>query len=437
MTPPDAMKFALSYGSFLSSQSSAGLVVIGRDARPSGIPLSRIVHSTLLMMGFHVRDLGMTATPTLGIYQKHIDAQGGIMITASHNPSGWNAIKLFDRRGSILGDRCMEQVIAGASKTDHFFCQSTAIGSYQQVDDAHLLHVDRICGLDFLDTEKIAKKRLKVAVDVINSSGAITVPPLLDRLGVDYELVNATPDGNFSHNPEPLEENISQIRQIVSSGNFSAGFVVDPDVDRLMVIDEQGVPWGEEYTQVMVADYILKKRPGPYVTNLSSTRAVRDVCRNHAQGFYQAPVGEPHVVARMREQGSSIGGEGNGGVIFSPVHEGRDAMTAIAFILANLAESGKRASLLRRDFPDYFMYKARIPMEDEGQIQGCLEKLARLYEKFPINTEDGLKIDLGDEWVHVRKSNTEPILRIFAEASSDTAAEALVEKIRSDLVGTR
>ncbi len=439
-TPIDVVKFTAAFGSWLKSNSTTSTkIVIGRDARPSGEMISRLVSATLQALGLDVVDLGLSTTPTVELAVPAEGALGGIILTASHNPIQWNALKLLNGKGEFISAAEGEQVLQRAENEDFTFAEIRKLGRYV-TDDSYLKkHIDAILALPLVDREAIEKKNFKVAVDAVNSSGGIAIPLLLEALGVQtVKLINCEPTGQFAHNPEPLPEHLTEISKEIRKGKYHLGIATDPDVDRLAFICEDGEPFGEEYTLVAVADYVLNNgaasgRPGNTVSNLSSTAALRDVTRKAGGDYYAAAVGEVNVVTKMKEVGAVIGGEGNGGVIFPELHYGRDALVGIALFLTHLAKFGKSASILRRSYPGYFISKNKIELTPDIDVDAVLEGIQHKYARNPVNTEDGVRIEFGQEWVHLRKSNTEPIIRIYAESDFVSKADNLASKIISDI----
>jgi phosphomannomutase len=434
LSPLDVVKYAASYGQWIQTQSSqAAKVIIGRDARPSGTLIANLVSQTLMAQGIDVVDLELSTTPTVEMAVVNEHAAGGIIITASHNPAGWNALKLLNAKGEFISQADGEAILKLADTGDYTFEEVKKFGSYSTNDSYIDWHIDQILALDLVNITAIKEKKFSVIIDAVNSTGGIAIPKLLDKLGVIYTCLYCEPNGQFPHNPEPVPENITHISSELENGHFDLGIVVDPDVDRLALVCEDGEPFGEEYTLVAVSDYVLGKRPGNTVSNLSSTRALRDVTEKHNGTYYAAAVGEVNVVTQMKAVEAVIGGEGNGGVILPELHYGRDALVGIALFLSKLAEYGKSASMLRAQYPSYYISKNKIELTPDIDVDRILELLQEKYKKNPINTIDGLKIDFENEWVHLRKSNTEPIIRIFAESESHATAEHLAMKLISDI----
>jgi phosphomannomutase len=438
LTPLDVLKFTAAYGTWIKSQSGGNddcKVIIGRDARLSGEMISRIVASTLQGLGIDVVDAGLSTTPTIERAVVAEQADGGIIITASHNPVQWNALKLLNRQGEFLSARDGEEILRLAETGEFTFAEVKKLGKYRTDDTFLQKHIASILALPLVNRAAIEKRGFNVVVDAVNSSGGVAVPMLLDALGVAKRtLLNCEPTGVFAHNPEPLPQHLVQISSEIEKGRYDLGIVVDPDVDRLAFVCEDGSMFGEEYTLVAVADYVLKNQPGGNtVSNLSSTRALRDVTEKHGGRYFAAAVGEVNVVTAMKAHNAVIGGEGNGGVIYPTMHYGRDALTGLALFLSHLAEFGYSVSRLRATYPDYYISKNKIELTPEIDVDEILEMMKQKYEKNPINTVDGVKIELGREWVHLRKSNTEPIIRIYAESDSESTAEYLANKIISDI----
>jgi phosphomannomutase len=434
LTPTDIVKFTTAFGVWVKQQTDINKIVIGRDARISGEMVRNLVVGTLQGIGIDVVDLDLSTTPTVEIAVPLEKAGGGIIITASHNPKQWNALKLLNHKGEFISDADGKNVLEIAELTDTNFAQVDDLGKVT-LDNSYLQkHIDQILALPLVDVKAIKAANFKVAIDCVNSTGGIFVPALLKALGVEtiFELY-CEPNGQFPHNPEPLPENLTALSQEVVSKNADLGIAVDPDVDRLCFVCEDGNVFGEEYTLVAVADYILKNNKGNTVSNLSSTRALRDVTEV-AGGVYQASaVGEVNVVNLMKETNAVIGGEGNGGIIYPELHYGRDALVGIALFLTHLAKFGKSISMLRASYPSYFISKNKITLTPEMDIDGLLLKVEEKYKNQPYTTIDGLKIEFDKQWVHLRKSNTEPIIRIYSEAGSETAAEGLASKIIADI----
>lgn len=434
LNPLDIVKFTSAYATFIrrSGKSDSNKIVVGRDARISGPMVKNVVCGTLIGMGYDVINIGLATTPTTELAVRMTGAAGGIIITASHNPRHWNALKLLNNEGEFLTKDDGNEVLAIADKEDFEFADVDNLGSYADDDTFNKRHIDSVMALGLVDTEAIKNAHFKVIVDSINSVGGIILPELLDRLGVEYKFLNGKADGNFAHNPEPLEKNLGGIMGEIAKGGYDLGIVVDPDVDRLAFICEDGKMFGEEYTLVSVADYVLSHTPGNTVSNLSSTRALRDVTEKHGGVYTAAAVGEVNVTTKMKDVNAVIGGEGNGGVIYPESHYGRDALVGIALFLSSLAQKGCKVSELRKTFPDYFIAKNRIDLTPSTDVDAILVKVKDMYGKekdVKITDIDGVKLDFPDKWVHLRKSNTEPIIRVYSEASTMEDADALGKKL--------
>lgn len=434
LTPLDVVKFASAYGSWVINETKNPKVVIGRDARISGEMVSKLVAATLQGLGIDVIDLGLSTTPTVELAVPWEKAGGGIILTASHNPIQWNALKLLNDKGEFISDLEGKSILESAEKENFSFAEVKKLGKYTQIDDYIDRHVQHVLGLKLVDKEAIAAKKFKVVIDCVNSTGGIALPKLLRALGVeDIEEMYCTPDGHFPHNPEPLPENLRDIADKLQKGKYDLGIVVDPDVDRLCFMNEDGSPFGEEYTLVAVADYVLSQTPGNTVSNLSSTRALRDVTEKRGGQYNAAAVGEVNVVNKMKETNAIIGGEGNGGVIYPESHYGRDALVGIGLFLTHLAKFGKTISRLRASYPNYHISKNKIELTPDIKVDKILEEVKKKYKKQPINDIDGVKIEFDKEWVHLRKSNTEPIIRIYSESESQATADHLANKIILDI----
>ncbi len=434
LTPIDIVKFTSAFGYWIKKNIKVDKIVVGRDARPSGEMVSNLVCTTLQGLGMDVIDLGLSTTPTVEMAVTWENAGGGIIITASHNPSQWNALKLLNNRGEFISAADGEEVLALAESDEILFAENKKIGSYHRNELYIDRHIEEILKLPLVDVEAIKGKNFKIAVDCVNSTGGIAVPKLLKALGVEQiNEIYCEPNGQFPHNPEPLPENLVHISRELESGNFDLGIVVDPDVDRLALLTEDGSPFGEEYTLVAVADYVLQHKKGNSVSNLSSTRALKDVTLKRGGKYEAAAVGEVNVVTKMKETKAVIGGEGNGGIIYPELHYGRDALVGIALFLSHLAKFGKSVSHLRATYPSYHISKNKIELTPEIDVDKVLDDMQDRYKKQPINTIDGVKIEFDREWVHLRKSNTEPIIRIYSESDSQSTAEYLANKIISDI----
>lgn len=434
LTPIDIVKFTAAYGSWVINRTQNKKIVLGRDARISGEMVNHLVIGTLQGLGIEVIDLGLSTTPTVEVAVPLEKAGGGIILTASHNPKQWNALKLLNEKGEFISDSDGKEVLAMAENSDFEFADVDHLGKVT-IDDSYLQkHIDLILALPLVDVEAIKKANFKIAIDCVNSTGGIFLPALLKALGVNtiYELY-VEPNGHFPHNPEPLPENLTEISKLVQTKGADLGIVVDPDVDRLCFVNEDGSMFGEEYTLVAVADYILKNTPGNTVSNLSSTRALRDVTVKAGGQYNAAAVGEVNVVNQMKATNAIIGGEGNGGIIYPELHYGRDALVGIALFLTHLAKTGTTISRLRSTYPAYHISKNKITLTPEMDIDALLIKVQEKYANEQCSTIDGLKIDFANEWVHLRRSNTEPIIRIYSEAENETVAESLANKIISDI----
>ncbi len=434
LTPIDVVNFSSAYGMWIREQEGPDKVVIGRDARISGPWISDLIIHTLRNLGIDVINLGLSTTPTVEYAVEKEAAGGGIIVTASHNPLNWNALKFLNSKGEFISEEDGQYILDISEKQEFVFKTQGKIGSYEVIEDYIERHIEAITKLPLVDVEAIKERNFKIAIDCVNSTGGIAVPKLLNALGVDRISAHyIEPNGHFPHNPEPVPENLTEICGEIEKGNFDLGIVVDPDVDRLALIAENGIPYGEEYTLVAVADYILQNKKGNTVSNLSSSKALRDITENYGCGYFPAAVGEVNVVNVMKETNAVIGGEGNGGVIYPELHYGRDALVGIALFLTYLAKYGKPASFLRTSYPNYSISKNKIELTPEIDVDGILEGIKNKYKKQPVNTIDGVKIEFGNEWVHLRKSNTEPIIRIISESDVLSKAEILANKIIDDI----
>lgn len=431
LNPLDIVKFTTAYATFIrkSGKSKSNKIVIGRDARISGEMVKNIVCGTLMGMGYDVINIGLATTPTTELAVTMSGAAGGIIITASHNPRQWNALKLLNNEGEFLSATDGNEVLRIAENEDFDYADVDRLGHYAEDDSFDKRHIDSVLNLKLVDVEAIRRAKFRVCLDTINSVGGVILPKLLDSLGVEYTVLNGEANGDFAHNPEPLEKNLSGIMAEMKSGKYDLGIVVDPDVDRLAFICEDGKMFGEEYTLVSVADYVLAFNPGNTVSNLSSTRALRDITEKHGGKYYASAVGEVNVTTKMKECNAVIGGEGNGGVIYPESHYGRDALVGIGLFLSSLAHKGCSASQLRATLPNYFIAKNRIELTPETNIDEILLKIKEQYKNEQINDVDGVKIDFSDKWVHLRKSNTEPIIRVYSEAHTLEEAEQLAKEI--------
>lgn len=434
LTPQDVVECTAAFGQWVLRTTGKSCIVVGRDGRISGEILSALVINTLRSMGISVVDLGLSTTPTVEMAVPMESAGGGIIITASHNPKEWNALKLLNNKGEFINARDGAEVLEMAAQKDVEYAQVDRLGGYRKDDTYIQKHIEAILKLPLINAEAVRTRGYSIAVDAINSSGAVAVPPLLEALGCRCLLINGEPNGHFAHNPEPLKEHLGQLASEVKIHKAHLGIAVDPDVDRLAFMCEDGELFGEEYTLVAVADYVLAKRGGgDTVSNLSSTRALRDVTQKYGGTYHAAAVGEVNVVEKMKAVGAVIGGEGNGGVILPELHYGRDALVGIALFLSHLAESGRQISTLRKTYPDYHIIKNKIELTADLNLQHVFDSLREKYHREQVNTEDGLKIDFADGWVHLRPSNTEPIVRLYAESYSEVIAQRLAEKIMSDM----
>ena len=432
LNPLDIVKFTAAYATLVrrTHATESNKIVVGRDARISGEMVRSVVCGTLMGMGFDVVDIGLASTPTTELAVTMEGACGGIILTASHNPRQWNALKLLNEHGEFLNAAEGNEVLRIAEAEDFTFADVDSLGSYRTDFTYDQKHIDRVLSLKLVDVDAIRRAHFRVALDTVNSVGGIILPKLLTALGVEtVKTLYGEPTGDFQHNPEPLEKNLGDIMSLMREGSYDVAFVVDPDVDRLAMICENGEMFGEEYTLVSVADYVLKHTPGNTVSNLSSTRALRDVTRSYGQHYYAAAVGEVNVVTKMKEVNAVIGGEGNGGVIYPECHYGRDALVGIALFLSHLAHEGKNMSELRASYPPYFIAKNRIDLTPGTPVDAILEKVKELYHNEEINDIDGVKIDFPDKWVHLRKSNTEPIIRVYSEAATPEAADEIGRKV--------
>lgn len=431
LTPADIVRFTAAYATFIRNKSTEGktLIVVGRDARISGEMVHRIITGTLIAMGCDVTDIGLATTPTTEIAVIRESAQGGIIITASHNPRQWNALKLLNHNGEFLNAAEGAEILALAESGSFAFMPVDELGKITQKQFLHE-HIQSVLALELVDVEAIRAANFRVAVDCVNSVGGIAIPELLYALGVkEIFKLHCAPHGNFSHNPEPLPQHLTELSSLTRSSKATVGFAVDPDVDRLAIYCEDGEPFGEEYTLVAMADYILQHTPGNTVSNLSSSRALRDITLARGGQYHAAAVGEVNVVEKMKEVGAVIGGEGNGGVIYPASHYGRDALVGIALFLTYLARTGKTPSQLRKEYPSYFMAKQKVELTPDIDTDAILQQMKERFSDHQVTDIDGVKIDFPDKWVHLRKSNTEPIIRIYSEATSVDAAEKIGKEI--------
>ena len=434
LSPQDIVKYTAAFGNWVIEKTGNRKIVIGRDARISGEMVRNLVVGTLQSIGINVVDLGLSTTPTVEIAVPDENAGGGIIITASHNPKQWNALKLLNHKGEFITDEDGKAVLEMAENPEVTYSDVDELGSVVNDDSYLQKHIDKVLALPLVDVDAIRKANFSVAIDCVNSTGGIFVPALLKALGVEtiHELY-CSPDGHFPHNPEPLPENLVALAAEVVSKKADLGIAVDPDVDRLCFVCEDGTMFGEEYTLVAVADYILKHTPGNTVSNLSSTRALRDVTENSGNTYNAAAVGEVNVVNKMKETNAVIGGEGNGGIIYPESHYGRDALVGIALFLTHLAKSGETVSSLRKSYPEYYISKNKITLTPEMDIDALLLQVEARYKDSPCSTIDGLKIEFDKQWVHLRRSNTEPIIRIYSEAASEAGAQDLAGKVIADI----
>jgi phosphomannomutase len=431
LSPIDIVTFAAAYGAWLKgTHPTSNQIVLGRDARISGSMVSSLVANTLIGLGWDVLDIGLSTTPTVELAVPWTKSAGGIIITASHNPAQWNALKLLNDAGEFISDADGKAMLELAENLDFVFAEVTLLGKITHDDSFLQQHIDHVLGLRWVDKSAIQAKNFRVLVDAVNSTGGIVVPQLLNALGVmDVDVIFGEPNGHFGHNPEPLPENLTEMIAKMKAGSYDLGIVVDPDVDRLCFISEDGSAFGEEYTLVAIADYILSIEKGNTVSNLSSTRALADVTQKHNGIYFAAAVGEVNVVSKMKAENAIIGGEGNGGVIFPESHYGRDALVGIGLFLTHLARKNKKVSDLRAEYPSYIMSKNKIELSANLNVDLILATVAKQFKEERVNTVDGVKIDFADRWVHLRKSNTEPIIRIYSEAPTESEANGLAQQI--------
>lgn len=437
LTPIDAVKFAAAYGTFLknSLQKDKLTVVIGRDARISGPMIHQLVMQTLIGLGINVIDLGLSTTPTVEVAVPLEKADGGIILTASHNPKQWNALKLLNNKGEFLSGADGALILDIAESDDFHFAEVDNLGKITEINDYMDRHIDEVLNLKLVDVDAVKQRKFKVVVDGVNSSGGIVIPALLEKMGVEVVKLYCEPNGHFPHNPEPLKEHLTDICELVVKEQADFGIVVDPDVDRLAFISNDGEMFGEEYTLVAVADYVLSKTPGNTVSNMSSSRALKDVTERHGGMYEASAVGEVNVVELMKKNNAIIGGEGNGGIIYPEIHYGRDALVGVALFLTHLAYQELDVASLRATYPAYFMSKNKIELTPEINVDAILDAMQKRYANEKITTIDGVKIDLAESWVHLRKSNTEPIIRIYTEAPTQQQADELAEKIMNEMKG--
>ena len=436
LNPVDIARFTAAYATFIkqSGKSTANKIVVGRDARISGEMVNQLVIGTLLGMGFDVVNIGLATTPTTELAVTMENAAGGIILTASHNPKQWNALKLLNEKGEFLNAKEGELVLTIAEEESYEFVSVDELGKLSERDDLTKKHIESVLALDLVDVEAIRAAGFSVAVDAVNSIGGVAIPQLLEALGVNkIEKLYCEPNGHFPHNPEPLPEHLTEISSVMKSGKADVGFVVDPDVDRLAIVCEDGSMFGEEYTLVAIADYVLQNTPGNTVSNMSSTRALRDVTQKYNCQYNASAVGEVNVVTKMKETGAVIGGEGNGGVIYPASHYGRDALVGVALFLTLMAKRKLKVSELRKTYPNYFISKNKIQLTPAIDVDAVLKSIKEKYAAFQVNDIDGVKIDFENGWVHLRKSNTEPIIRIYSEAGSMAQADEFAQSIITDI----
>jgi len=435
LTPVNAVKFAAAYGMWLKGQNSkeALSIILGRDARISGEMISNLVANTLTGLGINVIDIGLSTTPTVEVAVTLDKADGGIIITASHNPKEWNALKLLNEKGEFLNAIEGEKILKIAEEKTFVFSEVDDLGKYEKKEGYINRHIEEVLKLDLVDINTIKKANFKVVVDAVNSTGGIAIPALLEKLGVECVKLYCEPNGHFPHNPEPLKEHLTDISELVVKEKADFGIVVDPDVDRLAIICEDGSMFGEEYTLVACADYVLGKTKGSTVSNLSSSRALRDITLKHGGNYQASAVGEVNVVELMKTTNAIIGGEGNGGIIYPASHYGRDSLVGVALFLSHLAHSKISCKTLRESYPDYYMSKSKIELTPEIDVDGILEKITQKFSSEKPNCIDGVKIDFEQKWAHLRKSNTEPIIRIYTESFSQNTADELAEKFISEI----
>ena len=434
LTPLDVVQFVSAFITFLQKDEQPLTIVIGRDARVSGEMINKLACSTLQSLGVNVIDLGLSTTPTVEMAVVKHHADGGIILTASHNPMEWNALKLLNARGEFISAADGKRVLEIIENQEYTFAPINKLGKYEVYDQAIEDHIEAVLALDLVNVEAIRQANFSVALDCVDSTGGIALPRLLDKLGVhNVKVLNGEPTGVFSHNPEPLPKNLKGISDLMKKGGYDVGFVVDPDVDRLAIISEDGSMFVEEYTLVAVADYILRHTPGNTVSNLSSTRALRDVTRKYGMEYNASAVGEVNVVEKMKATNAIIGGEGNGGVIYPALHYGRDALVGIALFLSYMAEMQQDCTSLRKKFPQYVISKNKIELRPGMNVPKIMQHIAEQYANYEVNTIDGVKIDFENGWVHLRPSNTEPIIRIYAEGQTETVADNMANKIIGDI----
>ena len=438
LTPPDIVKFTSAYAIWLKKQYKKGRykVIVGRDARISGNMVNQIVCGTLTGMGIDVVDSGLASTPTVEMAVVFEKADGGIILTASHNPVEWNALKLLDNKGEFLSAREGEELLALAENGSFEYAEVFHLGNYHTDSTFDTKHMEAVLRLPLVDKKAIRKREFSIVIDCVNSVGGIIIPKLLKALGVKRVIeLNCKPDGRFAHNPEPLPEHLHELSEAVTGSGADLGFATDPDVDRLAIVNEDGSMFGEEYTLVAVADYVLSVTPGNTVSNLSSTKALKELTESYGGGYTASAVGEVNVTAEMKRTGAVIGGEGNGGIIYPGLHYGRDALAGIALFLTHLAKSGEKCSVLRRRYPSYYLSKNKIRISENINIDRILDRIKSSYQGYPVNEADGVRIDLPEGWVHLRKSNTEPIIRIYSEGADREKAEELAGMIMKKISG--
>ena len=434
LTPINVVALITAFGRQLLRSSTKKHVIIGRDARPSGTIISHLVSATLQSLGIDVIDLGLIPTPTVSVAILQEQASGGVVITASHNPAAWNALKLLNEAGEYIDATMSATVFSLATQDDHTFVEAPYLGSCRRIDSYIEEHIKQIIALPLVDQSAIAQRRFAVAIDAVNSVGSWAIPKLLRALGVDHiTAINSEPLGIFAHDPEPLPAHLTDLANTVKTGRYDLGIAVDPDVDRLAIIDENGQAWGEDYTLVAAADYVLRHTPGDTVSNLSSSSALKDLTLQYGGSYASTAVGEMHVVAKMKAMQAVIGGEGSGGVIYPPLHYGRDALVGIALVLSHLAHSKISASKLRSLYPNYIIEKTKVYLTPEIDVGDIINKLKNYYRQYPINTEEGLKVFLKENWFLLRKSNTEPVFRIYAEAATQERAKSLITQVIHDI----
>jgi phosphomannomutase len=430
LTPLDVVRITAAFGKQVILPTSQRLVVIGRDARPSGLMISQLVAATLQSLGIDVIDLGLSTTPTVALAVPQLQASGGIVITASHNPKEWNALKLLNQQGEYINAVTAQQVFQLAAEDNPTFVAADQVGKYQVQAGGYIeQHMEQILALPLVDKLAIRQRKFRVVVDAVHSTGGLAVPQLLQALGVDFTPLYCSPTGIFPHDPEPITQNLGTLMATLQQGGYDLGIAVDPDVDRLVIIDEKGEPWGEDYTLVAVADYVLGHTPGNTVSNLSSSSVLQVVTEQHGGTYTTCPVGEMYVVAQMKASHAVIGGEGNGGVIYPPLHYGRDALVGIALLLSHLAQGGKTASQLRQTYPTYVMHKTKLQLTPELDPAAILATIQNAYQAYPINTAEGLKVTVADGWFHLRQSNTEPIIRLHVEGHNEQQAKQITTEV--------